>query len=92
MQSSPAYSPCEPAFGCSDTASKPVIAQSMRSSPVQSARYPSAWSAGTKGCSAANPGKVTGIISAVALSFMVQEPSGIIERSRATSFAASCRR
>ena len=92
MQSSPAYSPWEPAFGWSDTASKPVIAHSIRSSPVHSSRYPSAWSPGTNGCSAANPGKVTGIISAVALSFMVHEPSGIIERSRATSFAASRRR
>ena len=30
--SSPAYSPCDPAFGCSDTAAKPVISASARSS------------------------------------------------------------
>jgi hypothetical protein len=29
--SSPAYSPCEPAFGCSDTAWKPVISASAAS-------------------------------------------------------------
>ena len=34
--------------------------------------------------------QVTGIISVVALSFMVQEPSGIIERSSAMSLACNC--
>ena len=37
---------------------------------------------------APNSGQVTGIISAVALSFMVQEPSGIIARSSARSRSA----
>ena len=36
----------------------------------------------------ANSGQVTGIISLVALSFMVQEPSEIIEWSRARSGSA----
>ena len=36
--------------------------------------------------------QVTGIISVVALSFMVQEPSGIIAWSSATSFTCKCRR
>jgi hypothetical protein len=40
----------------------------------------------------ANSGHATGIISLVALSFIVHEPSGIIERSSATSLSASERR
>ena len=40
----------------------------------------------------ANSGQVTAIISAVAFSFMVQEPSGIIERSSAMSLSESRRR
>ena len=32
MASRPAYSPCEPALGCSDTAAKPVISASAASS------------------------------------------------------------
>ena len=35
------------------------------------------------------PGRVTGIISAVAFSFMVQEPSGIMLRFSATSRSSS---
>jgi hypothetical protein len=31
MASRPAYSPCEPAFGCSEVAAKPVMAASIRS-------------------------------------------------------------
>jgi hypothetical protein len=34
---------------------------------------------------AANPGRLMGIISAAAFSFIVQDPSGIMLRSRATS-------
>jgi len=40
----------------------------------------------------ANSGQVTGIISLVALSFIVHEPSGIIVRSIARSLSASERR
>ena len=40
----------------------------------------------------ANSGHVTGSISVVAFSFMVQEPSGIIARSSATSMSARRRR
>ena len=31
-QHSPAYSPCEPALGCSDTAANPVISQQVQRS------------------------------------------------------------
>ena len=44
---------------------------------------PSVCDAGANGCSAANSGQVIGSISVVALSFIVQEPSGIIPRSSA---------
>ena len=54
-------------------------AHSIASRSLTSMRYPSAWSAGAKGCSAPNSGHVTGSISEVALSFIVHEPSAIIE-------------
>ena len=47
--------------------------------------------AGAKGCTPANSGQVMGIISLVALSFMVQEPSGIMLRSSARSLSDSAR-
>ncbi|MCY1172798.1 hypothetical protein D3C76_1226860 [compost metagenome] len=60
-------------------ASKPVIAHNQRSSSSIISPYPAACSFGTNGCRLANCGQVIGIISLVALSFMVQEPSGIID-------------
>jgi hypothetical protein len=45
---------------------------------------------GAKGCTLANSGQVMGIISLVALSFMVQLPSGIMLRSSARSLSDSC--
>ena len=56
------------------------------------ARYPAAWSSGANGWMPANSGQVIGSISAAALSFIVQEPSGIIVRSRARSRSESRRR
>jgi hypothetical protein len=44
-----------------------------------------------KGCTLANSGQVMGIISLVALSFMVQLPSGIMLRSSARSLSDSWR-
>ena len=41
--------------------------------------YPRVWDNGAKGWSRANSGQVTGSISAVPLSFIVQEPSGIMD-------------
>ena len=38
IASSPAYSPWEPAFGCSEMAAKPVISASERSSESSSSR------------------------------------------------------
>jgi hypothetical protein len=46
---------------------------------------------GAKGCTPANSGQVMGIISVVALSFMVQEPSGIMLRSSARSLSERLR-
>ena len=57
------------------------VARTARDSPAPARR-------GANGCSAPNSGQVSGIISAVALSFMVQEPSGIIARSSARSRSA----
>ena len=56
--------------------------------PLEQRVIAAACSRGANGCSLANSGQVSGIISAVALSFMVQEPSGIIARSSARSRSA----
>ena len=53
---------------------------------------PSVWLVGANGCRLANSGHVIATISVVALSFIVQEPSGIIPRSSAKSRSASRRR
>ena len=50
--------------------------QSARSENI--AWYPAACSAGANGWSDANAGQVIGIISAVAFSFIVHDPSGIM--------------
>mmetsp|Transcript_21516 Transcript_21516/g.66705 ORF Transcript_21516/g.66705 Transcript_21516/m.66705 type:complete len:280 (+) Transcript_21516:1096-1935(+) len=91
MDIRPAYSPVAPEFGCMESASKPVMVHSISSRSFMILAYPCAWSSGAKGWMSASSGHVTGIISDVALSFMVQLPSGIIEctsdRSRDSSFA-----
>ena len=75
-----------------DTLSYPVISASQPSREEISSAYPRAWSAGANGWMPANSGQVIGSISVVALSFIVQEPSGIIDRSRARSLSISRRR
>ena len=55
-------------------------------------RSPGVSDAGAKGCCLANSGHVMGSISAAALSFIVQEPSGIMLRSSAMSLSARERR
>src|SRR5947208_14710096 len=79
MTTSLAYSPCEPAFGCSEMEAKPVISASQVSNCWKRSWYPRVCSGGAKGWIRPNPFQVTGIISTVAFSFIVQEPSGIIE-------------
>ncbi len=77
--SSPAYSPWAPELGWSETAEKPVTSASQRSRSANISWYPRAWSRGANGWSFPSSGHVTGSISEVPLSFMVHEPSGIIE-------------
>src|SRR5262252_4952125 len=90
MANRPAYSPCDPAFGCNETAAKPVISANHSSNWRKMSMYPAACSVGTNGCNLEISGHEIGNISAVALSFIVHEPSGIIdvvnERSRDSSF------
>ena len=74
IASNPAYSPDAPEFGCTLTASKPVILHKSAFSDAIISTYPSVCARGAKGWTSENSGHVTGIISAVALSFMVQEP------------------
>jgi hypothetical protein len=54
--------------------------------------YPGTCASGVNGCRFANCDQVIGSISAAALSFIVHEPSGIIDRSSAMSKSASRRR
>ena len=90
MARSPAYSPCEPALGCSETAAKPVISASHCSSWVHISVYPAVCALGANGCNFENSGHEIGNIAAVAFSFIVHEPNGIMEghseRSRDSSF------
>ena len=85
MASSPANSPCEPALGCTDTFAYPVMRARRSSRSAMSASQPAAWSSGTIGWMPANSGQVIGSIDTAALSFIVQEPSGIMVRSSARS-------
>ena len=55
------------------------------------AKYPVTLSSGANGCMPANSGQVIDSISVVPLSFIVHEPSGIIERSSAMSLSESLR-
>ena len=89
MTRSPAYSPEAPELGWREHEVNPVISASHVSRSRKISLYPSAWSMGTKGCSAANSGQVTPSMMVVALSFMVHEPRGVMlvfsERSRDSS-------
>ena len=91
MASKPANSPCEPAFGCNETASYPVTSVSQEESCEINLLKPATCSTGAYGCNCENSGQVTGIISAVAFNFIVQDPSGIIVRSSAKSRSARLR-
>ena len=78
--SRPAYSPCEPALGCSDTAAKPVISASQ----LLEVREELGVALGLRraartGAAARTRARSPGSSRAVALSFIVHEPSGIIE-------------
>mmetsp|Transcript_33392 Transcript_33392/g.78105 ORF Transcript_33392/g.78105 Transcript_33392/m.78105 type:complete len:239 (-) Transcript_33392:222-938(-) len=89
MARRPAYSPEAPELGCSDMPGKPVISQSIASSDEMSSAYPVVWSAGAKGWMPLTSFHVTGIISAVELSFIVHEPSGIMQCTSEMSLLAS---
>mmetsp|Transcript_15918 Transcript_15918/g.38751 ORF Transcript_15918/g.38751 Transcript_15918/m.38751 type:complete len:244 (+) Transcript_15918:1125-1856(+) len=79
MAMRPAYSPAAPELGCSDMASNPVISHSCLSSAVNISWYPWVWSLGAKGWMLASSGHVMGIISVDEFSFMVHDPSAIME-------------
>jgi hypothetical protein len=71
-------------------ASKPVTRREIGGEAFDHLEVARGLFGGAKGCMSANSGQVTGIISLVALSFMVHEPSEIIEWSSARS--RFCRR
>ena len=89
MTSRPAYSPCEPAFGCSDVAGEAGDRGQHLLELVKISRVALRLRGRRERVQRSHSGQVTGIISAVAFSFIVHEPSGIIEcvsdRSRASS-------
>ena len=89
MTCNPAYSPCAPELGWSDTDSKPVISFSHASSSSMIRAYPSACPGGAKGWRPPNSGQVTASISAVAFNFLVQDPRGIILVVRERSLDSS---
>nr|WP_156400177.1 hypothetical protein [Arthrobacter sp. Soil761] len=74
-----------------DTWSYPVIVVRSASRPAMSSRQPSVWESGANGWIEANSGQEMASISAVAFSFMVHEPSGIMVRSSARSRSESLR-
>ena len=63
----------------------PVIRHSAASSSRKIWAYPCTCSIGANGWIRENSGQVTGIISEAAFSFIVHEPSGIIDVSSPTS-------
>ena len=80
--SGPANSPCAPEFGCSDTAGETGDPAQRRLELAEDLRVALGLiEAGANGCSRENSGQLTGIISDAAFSFIVHEPSGIIEVS-----------
>ena len=85
----PANSPWAPAFGCKDTPENPVIDLSQFFKSVNKVLYPSICSTGAKGCGSENSLHVTGIISATAFNFIVQEPNAIIDLLRAISASSN---
>jgi hypothetical protein len=92
MTSRPAYSPWLPGIGLqADARIARGLAQPGAQLASSSAVALRSWSAGAKGWMLANSGQVMGIISLVALSFMVQLPSGIMLRSSARSLSLSMR-
>ncbi len=77
--SRPVYSPIAPELGCSETAREARDLGDPRAQLLDDRRVARGLRlAGANGCTFAQPGIVTGIISAAALSFIVQLPSGII--------------
>ena len=81
----PANSPCAPALGWSETASKPVISFNIDINSLIISLYPSRWWGSKNGCAFEKPGKVIGSISDAAFNFIVQDPRGIIDLFKATS-------
>ena len=79
-------------MGCTETPAYPVMVASLASRSVIRCRHPSVWCSGAKGWMEQNSGQEMASISAVALSFMVHEPSGIMVRSRARSYPERRRR
>ena len=79
---SPAYSPWLPALGCSEIASKPVISAEPALELLEQLLVAFRLVERRERMDGAELGQVIGIISVVAFSFMVQEPSGIIAVER----------
>ena len=89
MASSPANSPCEPAFGCTDTAANPVIAASQPLQVADQLGVAHGLLGRRERVQVGESGQVIGIISAAAFSFIVHDPSGIMLRFSATSLSSS---
>ena len=75
----PLYSPWAPELGCNEVAAKPVISERYSCNLFITSWYPFAWSTGTKGCMLFHSVQLNGIISEAEFSFIVQDPSEIID-------------
>ena len=81
----PANSPWAPAFGWRETPENPVIDLNQFFKSVNKILYPSICSTGVNGCGCENSLHVTGVISEAEFSFIVHEPSAIIDLFKAIS-------
>ena len=85
ITTSPVYSPAAPEVGCNVQASNPVMAHNCSCNCSITDSYPATCSAGASGCGAIAAPYVIGIIAAAGFSFIVHEPSGIIDVARLIS-------
>jgi len=90
MASRPAYSPWLPHSVAATRGQKPVSEPEFFVEVFQHQAIAFRLVDGREGMLCQRIRQENGIISAVAFSFMVQEPSGIIERLSAMSFCSRC--
>merc|ERR1719506_1197168 len=84
------YSPLAPEQGCREVASIPVTCTRWRSRSFMSARRPWTRADGMNGCTSVISDQPAGMRDDTELSFIVQEPSVIMEYTSDRSLFSSC--